>query len=169
MGQNEEPLPNVGSARLERAKQARFSRVAQFVKLSEDFGGAQGEMSFDVLEETPLRLDLPDDAGNVRPQMPGIGGSSAHAGEGEGLTGITGSEDMNPAAPWAAVEGSHVIPDRRVIQDLVFHPGHEGRRSECFPLDETNSSISGFRDVEAKLQAANAGTEGDASHFMFGM
>lgn len=72
----------------------------------------------------------------------------------------TCSEDMNLAAPRSAVEGGNVIPDRRLIQGRVFHPRHEGGCSEGFPLDVTNSLISGFCDMQAELQSANAGAEG---------
>ncbi|KQZ14293.1 hypothetical protein ASD44_09580 [Mesorhizobium sp. Root554] len=64
---------------------------------------------------------------------------------------------MNLATPRAAVEGDKVVPDRRAIHGLVFHPGHEGGRSIGFPLDETDSAVAGFCDMEAELQAANAG------------
>jgi hypothetical protein len=69
---------------------------------------------------------------------------------------------MNLAAPRSAVEACNIDPDRRAIQGLVFHPGHEGGRRVSFPLDETDSAISGFCDMEAELQAANAGTKGDS-------
>ncbi|GGB54971.1 hypothetical protein GCM10011316_28820 [Roseibium aquae] len=69
---------------------------------------------------------------------------------------------MNLATPRAAVEGPDIVPHRRVIQGLVFHPGHEGRRRTAFPLDITHSSIPGFRDMETELQSANAGAQGKA-------
>jgi len=82
--------------------------------------------------------------------------------EAEGLAGIAGSGEMNAAAPSAAVEGGNVRPDRSLIQGLVFHPRHESGRRKCFPLDETDSSIAGLGDVQAKIEAADACAERDA-------
>lgn len=69
---------------------------------------------------------------------------------------------MNLATPRAAVEGGNVIPNRRVTHGLVSHPRHEGRCNEGLPLDVTNSSVSGFCNVEAKLQSSNASAEGNS-------
>lgn len=69
---------------------------------------------------------------------------------------------MNAIAPWLAVEGSKVIPDKRVIQGRVVHPRHESGRSVGFPLDETNSSISWLGNGDSKVEPAIARAEGDA-------
>ncbi|WP_245429543.1 hypothetical protein [Mesorhizobium sp. DCY119] len=119
-------------------------------------------MALDVFEKTPDWPHLLDDAADRRPEMPGVVGTLSPASEGEGLAWISASDEMNLAAPRSAVEAGNIVPDRRVIQRLVLHPGHEGRRRVGFPLDETDSSISGFCDMEAKLQSANAGAERDS-------
>lgn len=151
----------MGRANLCRAEQARLDVVAHALKASDDLGKSQIEVSFDVFGEYPFGSDLADDAGDFRPEVPGIGGAEPSTGGREGLAGIAGSDKMNAATPRAAVEGSDIVPDRCLIQGLVCHPGHEHGRRECFPLDETDSAISGFSDVEAKLQSANTGTEGE--------
>lgn len=156
MGQNEEPAPDVGRTDFCRREQACFDAIAQGAKLSADFGKSQIEMALDVFKEDPFGADIGDDPRDVRPEMAGIVGAAAASGKREGLAGIAGSEDMNAAAPRAAVEGLNVVPDRRRIQGRVFHPRHEGRRGEDLPLDVTDSSISGFRDMEAELQASES-------------
>lgn len=70
---------------------------------------------------------------------------------------------MNAAAPWAAVEGSKVAPDRSLTQGLVRHPSHESGRGVTFPLDETHSSIGGFGNVQAKVETGVSGAEGQAT------
>lgn len=70
---------------------------------------------------------------------------------------------MNATAPRSTIEGSEVTPDRRLIQGLVRHPSHQSGRSMAFPLDETNSSISRFGDVQAEVEASIAGAQGEAS------
>lgn len=171
MGQNEEPPSVVGRADFERRKQACFDAKAHAAKVFEDLGGSHTEMAFDVLEEAPFRIDLADDPGDVGPEMARVVLAALQACEGERLAGISASDERNLATPRAAVEGFDIVPDRRVIQGLVRHPRHEGGRGEGFPLDETNSAVSGFCDVEAKLQSANASAEGKSgeSGFMSGM
>lgn len=125
-------------------------------------------MAFDVFEETPFGIDFSDDSPDVRPEVAGIVFALAPAGEAEGLAGISGSEDMNLSTPWRAVEGGNVIPDRSLIQGLVFHPCHESGRREGFPLDVTNSSIALFCDVEAEFEAPDAGAKRDAAEIISG-
>ena len=117
-------------------------------------------MPFDVLAEDPLNAELERDPADFRPEVAGVVGASLAAGGRKGLARITGSEEMNAAAPWAAIEGSNIVPDRSVIQGLVAHPRHESGRGSSFPLDKTNSAISGLGDVEPEFEPANAGAEG---------
>ena len=118
-------------------------------------------MSLDVFEEHPSWSDLPDDAADVRPQVPGIVAAEPLSGMAERLAGIAGSDEMNAAAPWAPVEAGKVTPDRSLCQGRVFHPGHESGRGMGFPLDVTDSSISGLGDMEPEVEAGVAGTQGD--------
>lgn len=168
MGHNEEPTPCVASAGFERAEQARFDRKAQSPKVPEDGVGSQRHMAFDVLEEAPFRVDVGNDAPDARPKVAGVIFPEPPSGEAEGLAGVTPSEDMNAATPRAAVEGGNVVPDRSLIQGRVCHPRHENGRREGFPLDVTNSAISGFGDVQSEFEPADAGTEGNSGEVMEG-
>ncbi len=152
----------MASAGFERAEQARFDRKAHSLKVSEDCIGSQGHMALDVLEEAPFGVEFSDDAADVRPEVAGIVFAAPAPSEAEGLAWISASEDMNLSTPRAAVEGGNVIPDRRLIQGLVFHPCHEGGRREGFPLDVTNRAVSGFCDMQAELQSADAGAKGNS-------
>lgn len=162
VGQNEQPLPNVRRARFSRCEQARLDAVSHALKLSGDVPKSQGDVAFDVFEEHPSGADLAHDAGDLWPQVAGIGLAAAVSGLAEGLAGITGRDDMNAAAPRSAVEGSQIVPYRRRSQSLVCHPRHESGRRMSFPLDVTHSAISGLGDVQAEVEAAVAGAEGQA-------
>ena len=161
MGHNEEPPTLVGCADLCRTEQARFDCKAQFAKVSEDCVGSQGQVSFDVFKETPFGIEFGNDPPDMGPEVPGIVFPEASAGEGKRLAGISASEDMNLATPRAAVEGGNVVPDRCFIQGRVCHPGHDSGRNEGFPLDVTNSAISGLCDMQSEFETADAGAEGD--------
>lgn len=161
MGQEEEPSPAVASADFSRREQARRNVVAQALKVCADFGKAQIEVAFDVFAEHPLGIDLVDNAGDIGPEMSGVGNAAAPAGHTERLAWVTGSDDMNAAAPRAAVEGSQIVPDRRRSQGLVRHPRHESGRGMTFPLDVTYSSKSGFGDMEAEIESGVSCAEGE--------
>ena len=150
------------SADFSRCEQARFCAVAQAAKAAGDLGKSQIDVPFDVLGEDDAGSHFADDPLDLGPQVAGIGLPAALSGEAEGLAGITGREDMNAAAPRSAVEGSQIVPDRRAIQGLVFHPCHESGRSMGFPLDETCSAISGLGDGEPEFEPAISGAEGEA-------
>jgi hypothetical protein len=122
-------------------------------------------VSLDVLEEDPLGIDLPDDPGDLGPEVPGIVGAAPDTGEAERLAGITGKDEMNSAAPRSAVEGSEIVPDRCRIQGLVFHPAHESGRRMGFPFDVTHTAISGLGDMDAEVEAAVAGAQREAPEF----
>ncbi|MEO7187721.1 MAG: hypothetical protein ABIW58_04855 [Sphingomicrobium sp.] len=120
-------------------------------------------MPLHVLAEDPFRLRLFHDSGDIGPEMPGIGFPAALAGKAEGLARVAGSDEMNAAAPSSAVKGSKIVPDKRLTQGLVRHPGHESRRCVTFPLDESHSSVSRFGDVQAEVETGVARAERDAA------
>lgn len=158
----------MASAHFSRREQSRFWLVAQPAKAGGDFGKSQIEVTFDVLGEDGGGSHFVDDPLDLGPQVTGIALAPALAGKAEWLTGITGSDDMNAAAPRPAVEGSQIVPDRRAIQGLVLHPGHESGRGVGFALDETNSAISGLGDGEAKVETGVSGTQRDSAHIAGG-
>jgi hypothetical protein len=112
----------------------------------------------DVLEEAPLRFTFPDNAGDVWPQVPWVFGCPLSSSDTERLAGIPCGEAIHPSTPAVAVKGSHVRPDRRLIQPPVFHARDKDTGGIAFPLDMTNGA--GFRhgEAEAEFKAANPGT-----------
>ena len=161
-GEDEQPLALVGRADFRRREEACRKPVAHADQSAGDFGEAEAEMMGDILEEHEGRFDFTDDAGDMRPEVAWVVGTPALACDGERLARITRSDDVHRAAPRAAVEGSNLVPERRVIQGRVFHPRHEDGRGEGVPLDVTHSSISGQGEGEPEIETAGAGTEGEA-------
>ncbi len=161
-GEDEQPLAPVGRADFRRRKEACRKTVAHADQSACDFGEAEAEMMGDVLEEDEGRLDLADDAGDMRPEVARVVRTPALARDGERLARIARSDDVHRAAPWAAIEGGNVVPDRRLIQGRVFHPRHESGCGEGFPFDMAHSTISGDGDGEPEVETARAGAEGEA-------
>lgn len=120
-------------------------------------------MAGDILEEAPLGRGFADDAGDLGPEVSGIILAPPVPRQAERLAGITGSDDMNAAAPRSAVEGSQIVPDRSRSQGRVRHPRHESSRGETVSLDMTYSAISGLGDVKAEVETADTGAKADAA------
>ena len=161
-GEDEQALALVGRADFRRSEEACRKAVAHADQSAGDFGEAEAEMMGDILEEDEGRLAFPDDAGDMRPEMPRVVRAAALARDGERLARIARSDDVHRAAPRAAVEGSNVVPDNSLIQGRVFHPRHESGCGEGFPFDMAHSTISGDGDGEPEIEPACAGAEGEA-------
>jgi len=161
-GEDEEPLALVGRADLRRREEACRKLVAHADQSAGDFGEAEPEMMGDVLKEDKGRLDLADDAGDMRPEVAWVVGTPALARDGERLARIARSDDVHRAAPRAAVEGGNIVPDNSLIQGRVFHPRHESGCGVGFPFDMAHSTISGAGDCEPEVKAAGARTEREA-------
>jgi len=161
-GEDEQPLALVGRTDFRRSKEACRKAVAHTDQSAGDFGEAEAEMMGDILEEHERRLNLADDAGDMRPEVAWIVRATPFARDGEWLARIARSDDIHRAAPRAAVEGSNVVPYRRAIQGRVFHPRHESGCGVGFPFDMAHSTISGDGDGEAEVEPACAGAEGQA-------
>lgn len=163
MGQYEEAFAEVGRTDFRRCDDARCNPIAHCLKVSGDDIETKGQMAGDVLEEAPFGRNLPNDPGDLGPEVPGVFLALAVPCQAERLAGITGRDEMNAAAPRAAVEGSQIVPDRSRSQGLVRHPRHESGRGETDSLDIAHSSISGFCEVQAKIEASDTGAKADAA------
>lgn len=81
VGHDEHPLAEVRPAAFSRRFDARRNAVAHSLKVSDDVVETEGEMAEDVFEKAPFWPDLSDDAGDVRPEMAGVGGGFPEARE----------------------------------------------------------------------------------------
>jgi len=159
VGENEEPLAPMGRADFRRREEACRKPVAHDDQSCGDLGKSEAQMMGDVLEEDEGRFAFADDPCHVRPEVAWVRRAATLARHAERLARISRAEDVHRAAPRAAVEGSNVTPDRCAIQGRVFHPRHENGRGVGFPLDVTQSTISGTGEQDAEVEAAGAGAE----------
>ena len=93
------------------------------------------------------------------PEVTRIVRPSAPSGDAERLARIARTDEIHRAAPRPAVEAGKVVPDRHLIQGLVFHPRHEDGRGEGVPLDVTHSTVSGLSQHKSEVEASGAGAE----------
>ena len=161
-GEDEQPFALVGRTDFRRREEACRKAVAHADQSAGDFGETEAEMMGDILEEDEGRLDLTDDAGDMRPEVARVVSAPTFARNGERLARIARSDDIHRAAPRAAIEGSNVVPDNSLIQGRVFHPRQESGCGEGFPFDMAHSTISGDGDGKPEVETACAGAEREA-------
>lgn len=161
-GENEQPFAPMGRADFRRREEACRKFVAHADQSCGDFGESEPQMMGDIFKEDEGRLDLADDAGDVRPEVARILPAEPSACDGKWLARIPGREEIHRAAPRAAIEGSNVIPDNSLIQGRIFHPRHESGCGEGLPFDMAHSTISGDGKLQSEVEPACARTEGEA-------
>jgi hypothetical protein len=165
-GECEQPLPPVRRADFRRREESCRKAVAHADQALGDFRESEPQMMRDVLQEDELRLAFPDDARNVRPEVPRVGRALALSCERERLARIARKEDVHAAAPRCAVEACNIVPDRSLIQGRVFHPGHENGRRVGFPLDVTHSPVSADGEVQTEVESAGARAERESEQWL---
>ena len=162
MGQDEDPEPLVRRANFCRAEQTRRRRVAQSPKLSQDGFKAEGDVTDDIFEEDPFRSAFGDDAGDVGPEMAGIGRATALSGGAEGLAGISSQDDVEGSTKWAGIEAAQVVPDWRGGKISCALCGDEDSAGQVLPLDKGAGVKAGFGEHEAQIKASAACAEGQS-------
>jgi hypothetical protein len=75
------------------------------------------------------------------------------------LAGEAGSDEIHAATPRAAVEGGEVVPDRSLIQGLVFHPGHEDGRCVGIPFNVSHGAAGDSGESEGEFESAVAAAQ----------
>ena len=162
MGQDEDPEPLVRRTDFCRAEQTRRRRVTQSPKLSQDGFQPEGDVTGDVFEKDPFRAAVGDDAGDLGPEMPGIGRAAALSGGAEGLAGISGEDDVEGAAEGLRTEAAQIVPNRGRGEISGMLGGDEDGSRPVLPFDKGTGMISGFGEHEAQIQASAACAEAES-------
>jgi hypothetical protein len=140
-GQKPEALTTVGGANGGCGEQTPFRIEPEVGKILEDEREASGSLGGvevrDVLQEDEARSHVSDDPGDVGPEPSGIVNSTAQTGSGPRLAREPCADEIHGPSPRAAVEGLEIVPDRRSIQGLIFHPRHESGRCVGVPFNVT--------------------------------
>lgn len=157
VGHKPEALALLRRTSLLRGVETPFRIEPEVGKVPQDTSKPSGDNNVGhVLQEHVLGSHVSDDAVAMGPEMPGVVKPSPLSGLREGLAGESGSNDIHLAVPVSAVEGLDLIPDRRLIQSLLFHPCHEARRRVGIPFTVAYGSCESSK---GKLEAAISGAE----------
>ena len=162
MGQDEDAHPLVRRADFCRREQARRRRVTQIPKVSQDGFKAESDVTGDVFEKDPPWAALVDNACDVWPKVPGVISTLAFACGTEGLTGISGEDDVEGTAKGTGIEAAEIIPDRGWGEIPGALCGDEDRARPVFPFDKGAGVKAGFGEHEAQIQASAACAEGQS-------
>ena len=160
MGQDEDAQPLVRRADFCRREQASRRRVAHAPKLSQHGFKAEGDVTGDVFEEDPFGGTFPDDAGDFRPEVAGIIGTTALASGAEGLARISGEDDVERPAEGSSIKTAQIVPDRGWGEITSALGRDEDAAGPIFPLDEGAGVKPGFGEHEAQIKASAACAEG---------
>ena len=159
MGQDEDAQPLVRRADFCRREQTRRRRIAHAPKLSQDGFKAEGDVTGDVFEKDPLGLALPDDAGDIRPEVAGIVGTGTLSGRAEGLAGVSGENDVEGASEGPGFEAAQIVPDRGWREISGALGGDEDGAGPILPLDKCPGVETGFGEHEAQIKSSAACAE----------
>lgn len=113
-------------------------------------------MSGDVLKEDPFRLNLSDDPGNVRPEVPGIIFALSLSRGGKRLAWVSGKDGVADPAPGAAVKGADVVPDRGRGEVSGALCCDEDGSGVFLPLDEAGGGKARLGKVKTHVKSAAA-------------
>ena len=162
MGQDEDAHPLVRRADFCRREQTRRRRVAHCPKLSQHGFKSKGDVSSDVFEKDPFGLALPDNPGDLGPEMPGIVGTGTLPGRAEGLAGISGEDGIKRPPEGSGIKAPQIVPDRGRGEISCALGGDEDCPRPVFPFNEGPGVISGFGEHGAQIKASAACAEGQS-------
>ena len=145
-----------------RAEQARRRRVAHAPKLSQHGFKAEGDVTGDVFEKDPFGGTFPDDAGDLRPEVPRVICTTALSGCAEGLAGISGEDDVKGTSEGPGIEAAQIIPDWRGCEVACALGSGENGSGIGLPFDKCPGVKPGFCEHDAQIKASAACAEGQS-------
>ena len=119
-------------------------------------------MTGDVFEEYPFWAAVGDDTGDLGPEVAGIVGTAAFASRAEGLTRISGEDDVEGAVEDPGIEVAEIIPDRGRGEVPSALGSDEDCSGPALPLDEGAGVETGFGEHEAQIKTSAACAEGQS-------
>lgn len=142
-------------------RETKSAKVSPYPLGSSDVVIPRCEHAGDVFDEDEPRPCLSDDAPGRAPEIALVEATALAAGERMRLARDAANEAIHEAAPWAAVEGSHIRPDRRRSQETRVHRCDQVRDGEGFPLHHNDAASAGNGEVEGKVEPSASGAEAD--------
>lgn len=160
---DEEATAEVRATHSRRREHTPLRIEPQLGQVSENVSKPSISEPWDVFQEDEGGSYVTNCSDDVGPDPSVVVCSSSLAGLGERLAREPRSDEIHDATPLSALEGREIVPDRCLIQGLVFHPRHEDGRSVGVALDVTHTSVSPTQgEVESELEPSDTGAEGES-------
>lgn len=159
MGQDENPLAQVGSSNALRTETAPLSIEPQRGQGSENVSEPGSKEPWHVFQKDDSGLHLANHALDVWPQPPFVISATPGSGDADRLAREARRDDIHDATPRSSIEVGEVVPHRRSIHGLVLHPRQESGRGESVPLNETHGTVAGSEgEGDSEFEPSNPGT-----------
>lgn len=160
VGHDEEPLALVRGADFRRLVEAFRDPVASALEVrSDNVEVSKPKVVSHVLEEAPIWAALIDDSEDVRPEVPRVVGAAPLAGDAERLARVAANDAIHDSTPRAAVEGSEIRPNRRIIQGAFRHTRNQVDERAAFVFHVADCASRFARQTDAEIEPAGSGAE----------
>lgn len=146
--------PSMRCAHVARSKTVPLRIEPEYGKGSEDGIASVNSDAWDVLQEHEVGSYFAQDALEVRPQPALVFGAEATPRLTERLAREARRNEIHNTTPAFALEGREIVPDRRWIQSLVFHPRHESGRGESVEFDVTHAVVVSAGKGETEFETS---------------
>ena len=119
-------------------------------------------MPGDVFKEDPPGLQLVDDAGDMRPEVPLVVGALALSGCTERLAWVSGKHGVDRASEGTRVKGREIVPDRRGGEVSGPLGCDDDVSGVWLPLNKAASVETRLGEHDAHIKSSAARAEGEA-------
>jgi hypothetical protein len=160
----EEPaLSSVGSAHVGRSDMTVLRIEPHFGQIGEDLVVGRAlvdrEEARDVLEEDVRRSDLTENPSKSRPEPALVVDALSPSGNGGGLAGEPGNEEIHDATPGSSQEAEEIRPHRARIHASRFHFLDQDADGVGFDLTSNDRSSVSKSELEGVVPEAEAAAE----------
>jgi hypothetical protein len=157
VGQNPKPVPLVVGANIGSSQHSPAAVIPERGQITEDNAEPPSKQSWTVFHEREARSNFANDARHVGPQAAALSGDTcAFSGNADVLTGETARYHVNKSAPWLAVKGANVIPNRERREKAVIL---SGAQNACGVLSDFNCDDSSPSEQLAAEYCATSARE----------
>jgi hypothetical protein len=115
----------------------------------------------DVFKEEPARIDFSNNSCDVRPEVPRIGFTEAFSSLTERLARVAANDAIHDTTPRLAVEGFEIRPNRRFIQELLFHAVAQDEAAAGFDFNSADDASIRHRSANSEFESPASGAEAE--------
>lgn len=159
VGHDEQAFARVRCADVGRAEQIPFRSEPALGQIAENAGqSASGNKGRHVFQQHEPRSHFVNAGAELGPDPALIADPGPIARRAPRLAREPRCDAIHEATPASAVEGGHVVPDRRDVHGARVHARDQLRGGKGFPFHVTDGTVTGHDKADGEFQSANPGT-----------